>query len=78
MNIVKKGYQNVKVNQGYLQSHNRGLEGWFYMILGSAFVATRICTMIEDSIHWPLFLKSFFSVFGFIILLRFVVLQNKR
>jgi len=78
MNIIKKGYQNAKANQEYLTEYNSGLAGWFYMILGSAFVATRICAMIEDDIRWPLFLKSFLGVFSFIALLRFIVLSGRK
>ena len=77
MNIIKKGYQNAKANQEHIQNHNNGLQGWFYIILGSAFVATRICIMLEDNIHWSLFLQSFFGVLSFIILLRLVVRSNK-
>jgi len=78
MNVVKKGYQNAKSNQEYLQNHNSGSQGWFYMILGSAFVVTRICAMLEDSIHWPLFLRSFIGVFGTIIIIRFLVQYSKK
>ena len=78
MNIIKKCYQNAKSNQQYLQSHNSGLQGWFYIALGSAFVATRICAMIENDIHWSLFLKSFFGVFIGMALLRYAVSTSSK
>jgi hypothetical protein len=73
MNIFKKVYQNSKNNHEYLQKKQGTLRWWFYMALGSAFVATRICAMLEDSIHWPLFWKSFIAMFGMVVVLRWLI-----
>ena len=78
MNILKKAYQNSKNNHEYLQKQQGTLQWWFYIILGSAFVATRICAMIENDIHWPLFLRSFIGVFGTIVTIRFLVQYSKK
>lgn len=73
MKLFSKAHQNIKNNQEFVQQLEGFSLGWFiYAGLGSAFVATRICLMIEDDIHWKLFWGSTLVMFAILAFLKLV------
>ncbi len=79
MKLCKKVYQNIKSNQEFVQQLEGFSLGWFiYAGLGSAFVATRICMMLEDNIHWKLFLESTLVIFMILVILKLAFQKQSR